>query len=153
MTRRTLHTLVLVASSALTACPKSTANKTDDFAEVKATTPTASVQADKLTAAYSDNALAAETQYSGKVLQVSGKFLGSHKQTGDAGVDEWYATIDGGETGGLNVTMFVRCYFDANDAAAKTRFAALKNGDMIQMKGKVRPANAFQVDLLGCTLM
>lgn len=49
--------------------------------------------------------------------------------------------------------MFLHCYFDGNDQAAKTRFAALKNGDTIQMKGKVRSANVFQVDLLGCTLM
>ncbi len=60
---------------------------------------------------------------------------------------------DGGETGAYTTTMFLHCYFDGNDQAAKTRFAALKNGDTIQMKGKVRSANVFQVDLLGCTLM
>lgn len=149
-----LSVLLLAASVPVGGCSKSAAPKADDFAAVSAATPVATVEAVKLTAAYSDSALTTEAQYSGKVIEVPGRFLLNQKMAADGGADVWHATIDGGETkGSLGISMFVDCYFNSDNPAEKQRFAALKKGDTIRIKGKVSQPRAFTVDLRGCVLL
>ncbi len=151
---RQIHVLLFALSLSVAACSKTPAAKTDEFAEVKAAAPAATVSAETLAAAYSDNALAAEAQYSGKVLEVTGRFLLNQKATTDAGPEVWYAALSAGNTkGSMALSMFVHCFFNSDDSSVKKQFAALKNGDTVRVKGKATQQRAFEVELRGCTLL
>jgi hypothetical protein len=90
-------------------------------------------------------------KYASKVVEVTGQFLGNQKVTVDAG-EVWYATLDGAVPRGMLTSDFVRCYFNASDAPERERFASLKRGVTIRVKGKVS-AEPFAVELHGCTML
>lgn len=97
-------------------------------AEVAVKPAAASVSAAELHRAYKTNEVAADGQYKGKEVRVTGKLISVSKDFMEA----IYLTIDPGtDMGELEA---IHAYFDDS---AKAAIAALKPGQMVTFEGKV----------------
>lgn len=131
---RDLVRLVVVALALALCAGSSTKNKEP----VSASEPALDVTATALGKAYSDNEVAADQTYKGKVVRVAGVITAISKQVIGDGM---YVVLQGGTTD-------VQCFFAASQESS---LATLKRGKRVTLRGRV-DGKMLNVTVQGCSV-
>jgi hypothetical protein len=107
--------------------------------------PSATLKADALLTEYGTNAVAADTKYKGKVIEVSGKFSSASK----APLLGYAVQLLPEDAGDVN-TSYVQCFIVDS---AQADVAELKPGDKIRMRGTCDGQVLGQVKLSQCIVV
>jgi hypothetical protein len=140
MTRLVCRAILLALVLALLGCQTRSRPAT-----APAPAPAATVKAGDLLAEYAANAVAADAQYKGKLIQVSGKFGTAQK----APLLGYAVQVLPEDAGDLNLTG-VQCFIVE---AAQPDVAKLKPGQMVTLQGTCDGQVVGQVKMSNCTVV